>query len=223
MTGARPVLREVALGLGAYAAYLAVRRAVLRSEGRRRAQRNAERVIALEQLLGIEVEPRVQRAALRRPRLVHALNAGYAGANVTLGVGWLVLLHRRRDPGFARERRAALAAFLGALPVFLAFPVAPPRTLDGFVDTLALRGVDIEHPFLVRFYNPIAAMPSHHLAFAVVTGGGLAARATSRAGRGAWRAYPPLVALVVVATGNHYVLDVVAGAALGTIARMLTR
>ena len=223
MTGARPVLREVALGLGAYAAYLAVRRAVLRSEGRRRAQRNAERVIALEQLLGIEVEPRVQQAALRRPRLVHALNAGYAGANVTLGVGWLVLLHRRRDPGFARERRAALAAFLGALPVFLAFPVAPPRTLDGFVDTLALRGVDIEHPFLVRFYNPIAAMPSHHLAFAVVTGGGLAARATSRAGRGAWRAYPALVALVVVATGNHYVLDVVAGAALGTIARVLTR
>jgi membrane-associated phospholipid phosphatase len=75
----------------------------------------------------------------------------------------------------------------------------------------------------VRFYNPIAAMPSQHLAFAVVTGTGVAARARSRPGRAAWRSYPALVALVVVATGNHYVLDVAAGAALGVAARALTR
>jgi hypothetical protein len=223
VSSTRSGVREVALGLGAYAAYLLVRRAVLTPSGRRRARRNAERVLRLEGRLGIDVEPAVQRAALRLPTLVHALNAGYAGANVMLSVGWLILLYRRRDAGFARERRAAVAAFTGALPAFLAFPCAPPRTLDGFVDTLASRGIDIEHPFLVRFYNPIAAMPSQHLAFAVVTGTGVAARARSRPGRVAWRSYPALVALVVVATGNHYVLDVAAGAALGVAARALTR
>lgn len=214
---------EAALGLAAYAAYLAVRRGVLRSGGRRRAHRNAARVIAAEKRLGMDVEASVQRAALRVPAIVHALHAGYVGANILLSVGWLAHLRRRGDPGYRRERRALLAAFLGALPVFLAFPVAPPRTQGGFVDTFASRGIDIEHRFLVRFYNPVAAMPSHHLAFAVLTGRGLADRARSPGGRIAWRAYPALVGLVVVATGNHYVLDVAAGAALGEAARALTR
>lgn len=214
--------REVAIGLGAYAAYLAVRRSVLTPHGRARARRNAERISELERRLGLAVEPALQEAALRAPRLVHALNAGYAVLNVSLSVGWLLRLYARRDAGFQRERRAAVAAFTGALPVFLLLPTAPPRTLDGFVDTLAAGGVDIEHPFLVRFYNPIAAMPSHHLAFAVVTGTGLARR-TRGVQRAGWAAYAPLVALVVVATGNHFVLDVLAGAALGAVARRLTR
>ena len=87
---------------------------------------------------------------------------------------------------------------------------------------MAAGGIDIEHPHLVRFYNPVAAMPSHHVAFAVVSGAGIAMRARSPLARAAWRAYPALVAVVVIATGNHYVLDVPAGAALGAAARALT-
>ena len=224
MTPPRSGLREAALGLGAYAAYMAVRRAVLTPAGRSRAGRNARRLIVLERRLGVDLEPRVQRVALRAPVLVQAFHVGYAAANAGLSVAWLMALHRRRDPGYARERRAALAAFLGALPVFLALPTAPPRTRPDFVvDTMAERGIDIEHPLLVRFYNPIAAMPSHHVAFAVVSGAGLAARARSPGARAAWRIYPVAVALIVLATGNHYVLDVSAGAALGLAARALTR
>lgn len=215
---------EAGLGLGAYAAYLAVRRAVMTPEGRERARRNAWRLIRLERRLGLGVERRVQRVALRADGLAHLFHAGYAVANIGLSVAWLVTLYRRGDPRYARERRAALAVFLGALPVFVALPMAPPRTQKGYVvDTMAARGIDIEHKFLVRFYNPIAAMPSHHVAFAVVSGVGLASRARSPAARIAWSAYPALVATVVVATGNHYVLDVPAGAALGAAARALTR
>lgn len=214
--------REAALGLACYAGYLLVRRGVLTPAGRARAQRNAHRIVAAERWLRLDLEPRVQARALRAPRTLHAVNVAYGALNVSLSVGWLLLLHRRGDPGFRRERRAAALAFAAALPVFLAFPTAPPRTLEGFVDTLARSGVDLEHPLLVRFYNPVAAMPSHHTAFAVVTGAGLAARSAGlhRAG---WAAYPPLVGLVVVATGNHFVLDVAAGAALGVLARRLTR
>ena len=215
--------RGIAYGIGAYAAYLVVRQLTWTDRGRQRASRNAEKIAAFEADIGIGCEASVQRAALAVPRLVDVLNAGYAAGNVALSVGWLLRLYRRRDPAFRRERTAALLAFGGALPFFAAFPTAPPRTLDGIVDTLAERGWSLDHPVLVKFYNPIAAMPSHHVAFAVVTGFGLAGRARTPLRRTAWRAYPAAVALVVLATGNHFVADVVGGAALGATARRVSR
>jgi hypothetical protein len=104
--------------------------------------------------------------------------------------------------------------------VFFLLPTAPPRVLDGFVDTLSeVSGLDLEHPFLLRFYNPVAAMPSLHVAFAVVTGAEIAGRTDSVVVKSVAHAYAPLVATVVAGTGNHYVLDAVAGAALGAVAR----
>ena len=212
--------REVTLGLAVYALYLLVRRLVLSAEGRARARRNGQRIVRIEERLGIHVEPAVQRGLLRFPRLVHGLNIGYALFNVSLTVGWLLVLYRRRDPDYHRLRRACLLAHAAAEPVFLLFPTAPPRVLDGFVDTLSeVSGVDLEHPFLVRFYNPVAAMPSLHVAFAVLTGAAIAERTDSVAVKSAAYAYAPVVSLVVAGTGNHYVLDAVAGAALGLGAR----
>jgi hypothetical protein len=214
--------REIGLGLFVYLVYLLVRYLALHSGGRERACRNGERIVALEERLGLHHEPALQRTLLRFPRTVHVLNLGYAVFNVGLTLGWLVLLYRRRDPAYHRARRACLVAHLGAQPLFLLFPTAPPRRLQGFVDTLSeVSGVDLESPFLVRFYNPIAAMPSLHLAFAVLTGVGIAARASSPAVKAAAYSYPPLVSLVVAGTGNHFVLDAVAGALLGEAARRI--
>jgi hypothetical protein len=183
---------------------------------------NAERIVACEERLGLKVEPAVQSALLRYPRLVHGLNVGYGLFNVTLTVGWLVLLFRRRDDGYHRFRRACLLAHVGAQPVFLLLPTAPPRVLDGFVDTISeVSGLDLEHPFLLRFYNPVAAMPSLHVAFAVVTGAEIASRSDSVVVRTVARCYAPAVATVVAGTGNHYVLDAVVGVALGRTARWL--
>jgi PAP2 superfamily len=214
------VRREVAFGLGVYALYLLVGRFVLRRRGRERAVANAERIVALEKRLGMDVEPEVQRALLRYPRLVHGLNVGYGLFNVTLTVGWLVVLFRRRDESYHRFRRTCLLAYVGAQPVFLLVPTAPPRVLEGFVDTMSeVSRLDLEHPFLLRFYNPVAAMPSLHVAFAVLTGAEIAGRADSRLVKAAAHAYAPLVATVVAGTGNHYLLDAVGGAALGVAAR----
>jgi PAP2 superfamily len=213
--------REVTLGLAAYGLYLFVRWLVLRGDGRERSRRNAERVVELEARLGVEVEPAVQRALLRYPRLVHGLNVGYALFNVTLTVGWLAALYRRRDPGYHRLRRACVVAHAGAQPVFFLFPTAPPRVLDGFVDTLSeVSGIDIEHPLLIRLYNPVAALPSLHVAFAVLTGAAIAERAGSPVAKAAAYSYAPLVSLVVIGTGNHYAADAVAGAVLGAAARL---
>jgi PAP2 superfamily protein len=216
------VRRELTLGLAVYGLYLLVARLVLRRGGRARALANANRIVACEERLRLKVEPEIQRALLRYPRLVHGLNVGYGLLNVTLTVGWLVLLFRRRDDGYHRFRRMCVIAHVGAQPVFLLFPTAPPRVLDDFVDTLSeVSGLDLEHPFLLRFYNPVAAMPSLHVAFAVVTGAEIARRSDSPVVRTVARSYAPLVATVVAGTGNHYILDAVAGAALGGVARRL--
>jgi hypothetical protein len=206
-----------------YAAYLVARRMVWNERGRARARRNAARVIEFERRRGVLLEPNVQAAAGRARRLVAVLNVWYAAANVTLSIGWLFCLFFRRDPSYTRERRAVVAAWSAAIPVFATFPLAPPRKIDGFIDTLLEHGIDLDRPALVRWYNPIAAMPSYHVAFAVVSGRGLGRRARHPVVRAAWYAYPALVAVTVVATGNHYVADVAAGATLGAAARAVTR
>jgi len=214
--------REAALGLGAYAVYLAVRAVVVNERGRRRADDNARRVVELERRLGLDLEPRVQRLFLHRTGLLTVLSVSYVTLNVVLTVGWLMLLYVRRDPEFHRLRRAAVLSLLGACPVFLHFPCAPPRALDGFVDTVG-DVLDMDSGAVVYVYNPIAAMPSIHLAFAVVTAAGLRQTARSPLVRALGLAYPPAVFGTVLATANHYVLDGIAGSALAALALRLSR
>jgi hypothetical protein len=216
--------REVAIGLGVYAVYLAVRHLVVNDEGERKAARNAERIVALERRLGIHVEPELQALLLPKRRVVAVLNVAYATLNVGLTVGWLMRLYGRRDPEFHRLRRAAVLGTLGAQPVFLLFPTGPPRKLDHFVDTIAdVSGVDLDKGLIARLYDPIAAMPSIHVTYAVVTAAGISQTSRSPLARALAPAYPPAVAFVIFATANHYVLDAVAGAALGLAGLRLAR
>jgi PAP2 superfamily len=216
--------REVAIGLGIYGAYLTVRHLVVNADGQRRAAENAQRIVALERRLGIHVEPEVQAILLPRRRVVGVLNVAYVTLNVGLTVGWLMRLFRRRDPEYHRLRRAAALATLGAQPVFLLFPTAPPRTLDHFVDTIAdVTGVDLDKGVVARLYDPIAAMPSIHITYAVVTAAGIVQTSRSPLAKTLAPAYPPAVAFVIFATANHYVLDALAGAALGLAGLRLAR
>jgi hypothetical protein len=61
------------------------------------------------------------------------------------------------------------------------------------------------------FYNPLAAVPSLHVGFAFAVGIALAAASRHRWSRVLWLAWGPLVTLTVIATGNHFVFDVIAG------------
>jgi hypothetical protein len=66
-------------------------------------------------------------------------------------------------------------------------------------------------------------MPSIHITYAVITSAGIARTSRSPTARALAPAYPPLVALIIFATANHYVLDAVAGAALGSTALVVAR
>jgi hypothetical protein len=216
--------REVAIGLGVYALYLLASRRKRGESGRLQAATNAERVVALERRLGIHVEPQLQELLLPRRRVLRVLNVAYVVSNAALTVGWLIRLYAKRHPEFHRFRRAAVLTTLACQPIFYLFPCAPPRSLDHFVDTIAdVSGVDLDSGAVAQLYDPLAAMPSIHVAYAVVTAAGVSAASESAALRALAPAYPPLVAAVVFVTANHYVLDAIAGAAVATVALRLSR
>jgi membrane-associated phospholipid phosphatase len=209
----------VLTGLGLYGAMLLVGAVSGRPAGRRRAARNARRLERLERRLHVHVEPAAQRLVLSRERLVAGLNVAYVVANIVLTAGRPIVLYRRRDPAFAANRNACAAVILASQVGFLWFPTDPPRTLPHLVDTVKdVSGVDLDSGLIARLYNPRAAMPSIHVAFAVVTSASFRRSSTSRALRTLALAYPPAVAAIVVATANHLIVDVVAGAAVGLAA-----
>ena len=69
----------------------------------------------------------------------------------------------------------------------------------------------------------ITITPGFASALAVVTAAGIAQTSRSPVARALAPAYPPAVAFVIFATANHYVLDAVAGAALGLAGLRLAR
>jgi PAP2 superfamily len=213
----------VALALGTYGLYLAVGAARDNPAGRARAARNARRVEALERRLRLHVEPQIQSLLLDRPRLMRSLSAGYVAPNVVLSVGSVMRLFFRRHPEFHRIRRAGLLSIAGSAAVFYFFPCDPPRKLDHMVDTIREGGLDLESGIVVKLYNPIAAFPSVHMAFAVVTSAAVLAQARNPTVRAIAGAYPGAVALLVFATANHFVVDALAGAALGLAGLRLGR
>jgi PAP2 superfamily len=92
------------------------------------------------------------------------------------------------------------------------------------VDTVAdVSGFDLDSGVVAQLYDPLAAMPSIHVAYAVVTAAGVVEASGSPALRALAPAYPQLVAAVVFATANHYVLDAVAGAAVAGVALRLAK
>ncbi len=182
---------------------------------------HAFEVMHLEQKLGLFRELWIQGWVLGMPALVRFLNFVYAYTHLTAVVlfgAWVFLRHYH----FYRQVRAIFLSMLGVgLLSYTLFPLAPPRFFSwrGFVDTLALyNGVNYDHPGIATLYNPFAAMPSLHAAFALFSGIGLIWIGRRWFHWALGVIHPILMALAVVGTGNHYVLDVIAGFALAAIA-----
>ena len=177
---------------------------------------NARRIVSAEQVLGLAWEQSLQRAFLALPDLVQALNIFYfVGHFLFTGIFFVWLYHRSRD-GFRSSRDGFLAATAMSVVVHWLYPTAPPRLADvGLQDTLLMfSGIDIGSETSAALSNPVAAVPSLHAAYAVGVGLGVIRFARSHLVRALGAIYPPLVVLTIVVTGNHFVLDAVAGIAV---------
>ena len=104
--------------------------------------------------------------------------------------------------------------------VFWRYPVAPPRMLAGFTDVISSNAVgpDFHGGALAGHANELAAMPSLHMAWAAWCGLALWRLSTRRWVRVLALSYPCATAFAVVATGNHFVLDLLAGLATLAVA-----
>ena len=108
-----------------------------------------------------------------------------------------------------------MVAWCIALVGYIVYPTAPPRFFPewGFVDSVAdFTGVDPKSATASALFNPYAAVPSMHVAFALMIGMPLSILAKHRAVRVFWRCYPVLVTFVIVMTGNHFLFDALLGA-----------
>lgn len=135
---------------------------------------------------------------------------------LTLVVLWL---HGSR---YRWHRDALLLMSVIGLVVYWLYPVAPPRLLPGFHDTvrdLLPAAYDLE----TARGNLYAAVPSLHVAWAIWCGVALWSISSRPGVRAVAVFHPVATTLTVVATGNHYVFDIVTGAALAGLTYPLLR
>jgi hypothetical protein len=176
------------------------------------AKDHADWIVNLEQSTGTGIEASVQQA-LSGTWVIWILNHLYLIAQLGVLPGALIFLYRRSEHLYAALRNTILATWLLSVPVYGLFPVAPPRLADvGLVDTISTQtGFAMDSNLTTSFYNELAAVPSLHVGFAVAIGFAVAAAVKNPVVKFLALMWGPVIGLAVVATGNHYVFDIVAG------------
>jgi membrane-associated phospholipid phosphatase len=176
------------------------------------AQAHAQWIVDREQDLHVAAEASVQNDLTGTP-VLWVLNHLYIAAQLLVVPGALVFLYLRNRPLYERLRNTILATWLLSIPVYAAFPVAPPRLADiGIVDTITSQTqFSLNSRLTTSFYNELAAVPSLHVGFAVAVGVALAAALRRPVAKGIALLWGPTIALAVVATGNHFFFDIAAG------------
>jgi hypothetical protein len=186
---------------------------------------NGRAILGFERTLGISPERALDRWLAAHHTLGLLLSDYYDNAHFIVTLGLLGWLWWRRADIYRPLRNVLVLVNVLAFAVFWLLPVAPPRMLAGFTDVVAASGAfgSWHSGALASHANQLAAMPSLHIAWALWCT--LAVwRMTRRAlARTLAAAYPCLTAFAVLATGNHYVLDLLGGALTLVLAAAIVR
>jgi hypothetical protein len=179
---------------------------------------HAAQLLSFEQALHIDPERYLDHWLSAHHAIAYISSDFYDNAIFVFTLGLAAWTWWRRPDLYRPLRNDLVLANLIGFAVFWFYPVAPPRMLPGFTDVVEkVGGLGSWHNDLISHADQLAAMPSMHLAWAVWC----SLAAWRLWGRGRARdvvavlamLYPLGTALDVLATGNHYLLDVVAGVA----------
>lgn len=184
---------------------------------------NGEWIARMESRLGTLFEPSLQRT-FDTPLMTSLMSSTYwLSQFVVVGVA-LFWVYLRRHETFAFFRNWLIVANLTGLVCYVLVPTAPPRMLPewGFTDTLAASG-SLDHGSVGRLANQYAAMPSLHVMDALIVGVTLFLVVRQPLIRLLWLAWPAWVAFAVMATANHYWLDIAAGALIAALTAVALR
>ena len=185
---------------------------------------NATKVIQLEHTLNIFVEPSVQAWSRGNGLVIGFADWMYVNSHYLITFGSLAFIYVRRNSSFYFVRNMFVAAMGVALIAYALYPTAPPRLMPewGFSDTIAITtGSHVDNQKISALINLYAAVPSMHVCFSLMIGGSMFALTNRKWTGRLWLLYPLLVTWVVVATGNHYLFDVVLGALTAGIAWLI--
>jgi hypothetical protein len=176
---------------------------------------HAQGILGLEQTLHLDPELALDRWLAGHHTLGLILSGYYDNAHFVVTLGLLGFLWWRRADIYRPLRNVLVLVNVLAFIVFWRYPVAPPRMLvqQGFSDVAAST-----HAFaywhtgaLASQANQLAAMPSLHIAWALWCTLVLFSISERRWLRVLAVLYPCLTAFAVLATGNHFVLDILGG------------
>jgi diacylglycerol O-acyltransferase len=181
-------------------------------------------VLRLERVLHLDPELSLNRWLAGHHTLGLAASDYYDNAHFVVTLGLLGWLWYSRADIYRPLRNTLVAINVLGFVVFWLYPVAPPRMLGmGFDDVVAAT-----HAFgswhtgaLASAANQLAAMPSLHMAWAAWCALVLWRASTRTAVRALAVLYPCLTCISVLATGNHFLADVLAGFATTALAALL--
>jgi len=132
-----------------------------------------------------------------------------------------LLLIRRRVPAFRLHRDALIACNVIGLVVFWLYPVAPPRMLPGYHDVTAAAVPVFSSLLEGKAAGEFASLPSLHVTWALWVAVAAAALVKHPLLRAVLWIYPALTVLDVLATANHYWLDVITAVGVLALAYIL--
>jgi PAP2 superfamily len=209
---------QVVIWFGFYFSYLVVRHLTDRDPAK--AIVNGLRVISFEQRLTHHLfELTVERIADSSKLLLTVSAWTYWNSEFTVVGLTLLWVYLRRHEAFSRFRNTILLANLIGLIGFAVMPTAPPWMFpsEGFV-----AGVNHSSALLQTLGNPYAAMPSLHACDALIVGWILVSASRTVWAKALWALWPLWVWFCVVATANHYLLDVLAGIGVAVVSLLAT-
>jgi hypothetical protein len=213
---------QIGMWFAAYYVYRLVR-GVVESQAAE-AFTHARGLVSFERTLGTFFEPGLQEFLLRNANwLVDAANVSYVNMHLFGTTAFVIWLYFARNSAFYFVRNMFMVAMAIALIGYVAFPTAPPRFMPewGFVDTVtAWVGTEPADTANV-LYNPYAAVPSMHVAFALMLGFAGAKLVKHRTLKVLFYVYPLWVTFVTIATANHFWMDAALGAMAATAAYYL--
>ena len=202
---------------GAYYVYRIVRGMVDGQAGA--AFDNARDLIALERGMGLFFEPSAHQWATAHAVINDFASWMYVNSHFVVTMTFLIWLYVARNHAYYFVRNMFIVAMALALVGYMLYPTAPPRFFPelGFQDSVeAFVGGDTATAVSV-LYNPYAAVPSMHVAFALMLAVPAARIVRNRPAKFLWSLYPALVTFVVVVTANHFWMDAVLGAVVAAL------
>ena len=232
MDGARRLLprgwRHLVLQLGIWFGFLLLYQLVRGVADRDPAAAfaNGLKVIHFERNAASLVELTLQNLAVTSHWLGTLAAWTYWNSEFTVVGLALLWVYLRRHDAFRQLRNWLLTANVIGLLGYALMPTAPPRLFPdfGFADSMAQFGA-LNHGsgFIQLASNPYAAMPSLHSADAVIVGVTLAYVCRNRIAKVLWLVWPGWVWFCVMATANHFWLDIVGGVIVAALAYVILR